>query len=93
MDEGVAAVRLHFPVKADAIAERASWDNVFCEICKDFAEAQTELAKWETSSDPQGTKRCVEYRQLIAELANELEKALDKAKVIKLRHPPAKGSR
>ncbi|EHS51689.1 hypothetical protein PDO_5089 [Rhizobium sp. PDO1-076] len=94
MDEDIAAaVRLRFPIEAEAIVERASWDPVFCEICRDFAEAQTELVKWEASSDPHGGKRCAEYRQLIAELAKEIEDALAKAKVVKLHHPPVQRSR
>ena len=46
MDEGVAAVRLQFPTRVNTIDELASWNDVFCEICRDFAEAQTELARW-----------------------------------------------
>lgn len=94
MDEHIAAaVRLRFPINAEAIVERASWDHIFFEICRDLAEAQTELDKWEPSSDPLAARRCTEYRQLIAELAKEIEDALVKAKVVQLRHPPVRGSR
>jgi hypothetical protein len=93
MDEGVAAVRQQFPVRAEAIDELASWDNEFCEICSDFAEAQTELAKWEASSDPNGDQRCAEYRELIAGLGKEIEDALDKANVVLLHHRPAQRPR
>ncbi len=93
MDDGIAAARRHFPAKAEAISERASRDTVFGEICRDFAEAKTELAKWEASMDPQGANRCTEYRELIAALANEIETALDSAEVILLHRPPSKGSR
>ncbi|WP_159949416.1 hypothetical protein [Rhizobium sp. 18065] len=94
MDEDIAAaVRLRFPNGAEAIAERAFWDPVFCEICRDFAEAQTELVKWEASLNPHAGKRCDEYRQLIIELAKEIEEALAKAKVVKLHHPPVQRSR
>jgi len=89
MDKGVAAVRVRFPVRAEAIDELASRDKVFCEICRDFAEAQTELAKWEASSDPDRDGRCAEYRELVAGLAKEIEDALDKATVLPLRHPPS----
>jgi hypothetical protein len=86
MDEGVAAVRLQFPVRVKAIDERASWDDVFCEICRDFAEAQTELARWEASSDRNRDERCAEYRELVAGLGKEIEDALDNATVRPLRH-------
>jgi hypothetical protein len=88
MDEGVAAVRLRFPDRAEIIEDLASWDNVFCEICRDFAEAETELAKWQASSDPHGAQRCAEYRELIAGLSKEIEDALDKANVVPF-HPPS----
>jgi len=93
MDEGVAAVRLQFPVRVKAIDERAAWDDVFCEICRDFAEAQAELAKWEASSDPNRDERCTEYRELVAGLGKEIEDALDNAAVLPLHHPPAQPPR
>lgn len=93
MDEGVAAVRLQFPVRVKAIDERAAWDDVFCEICRDFAEAQAELAKWEASPDPNRDERCAEYRELIAELGKEIEDVLDNATVRPLHHPPAQPPR
>jgi hypothetical protein len=93
MDEGVAAVRLHFPDRAEAIDELASWDNVFCEICRDFAEAQTELAKWQASSDPNRDPRSAEYRELIAGLGKEIEDALNRANVVPLHRPPAQRPR
>ncbi len=93
MDEGVAAVRLHFPDRAEAIDDLASWDTVFCEICRDFAEAQMELANWQVSSDPNRDQRSAEYRELIAGLGTEIEDALDTAKVVPLHHPPAQRPR
>lgn len=93
MDDGIAAVRLQFPDRVEAIDERASWDSVFREICRDFAEAQAEMAKWQASSDPQRDERCAEYRELIAGLGKEIEDILDKAKVIPLHQPPAQRSR
>ena len=84
MDEGVAAVRLQFPDRAEAIDDLASQDNLFCEICRDFAEAQTELVKWQASPDSNREQRCDEYRELIAGLGAEIKDALDKAKVAPL---------
>lgn len=74
MDEGVAAVRLRFPTRVQAINELASRDVIFCEICQDFAEAQTELARWEAaSSDPVRDDRVAEYRNCWRPLAERLK--------------------
>lgn len=88
MDEGVAAVRLRFPTRTQAIDELALRDVVFCEICRDFAEAQTELAKWDKSSDSVRDERMAEYRELLAALGREIEEALDRAIVVSLHRPP-----
>ncbi|MBB4232270.1 hypothetical protein [Rhizobium mongolense] len=93
MDEGVAAVRLQFPIRAKAIEELASRDDVFCEICRDFAEAQMELAKWRASEDPNREERCAEYQELVAGLGKEIEDALDSATVLPLRPPSAQPPR
>jgi hypothetical protein len=87
MDEGVAAVMLHFPVRAKAIEELASRDHVFCEICGDFAEAQRELAKWRASDHQHRDEHCSEYEELIAGLGKEIKDALDNATVLRLRQP------
>lgn len=90
MDKGVAAVRLQFPTRVQAINELAARDAVFCEICSDFAEAQTELAKWNVSSEPIRDERITEYSELVAALGKEIEDALDRAIVVSLRrgHSP-----
>ncbi|MBB4320547.1 hypothetical protein GGE43_004000 [Agrobacterium tumefaciens] len=89
MDEGVAAVRLRFPTRVQAINELASRDVIFCEICQDFAEAQTELARWEAaSSDPVRDDRVAEYKELLAALCREIEDALARATVVSLHRSP-----
>lgn len=90
MDEGVAAVRLRFPVRVQAINELATRDVVFCEICRDFAEAQTEWTKWNASFDPDRDKRIAEYSELLAALGREIEDALDRAMVISLPRSPGR---
>jgi hypothetical protein len=90
MDEGVAAARLQFPARVEAIDELAARDNVFCEICRDFAEAREELASWEASSDPNRDERCAEYRELVAGLGKEIEDALDNATVLPFPQPATK---
>ncbi len=90
MDESVAAVRLRFPARVQAITELAMRDIVFCEICRDFSEAQTERAKWDASSDPVRDKRMAEYSELLAALGREIEYALDRAIVVPLPLPPGR---
>ncbi|MGO6817299.1 hypothetical protein ACCS67_20755 [Rhizobium brockwellii] len=77
MDEGVTAVRRQFPARIRAIDDLSSRSEDFREICRDFADAQSELEKWKVSTDPKRNERVVEYRELIAELSKEIEGALD----------------
>ncbi|TAU84161.1 hypothetical protein [Rhizobium leguminosarum] len=77
MDEGVTAVRRQFPARIRAIDDLSSRSEDFREICRDFADAQSELEKWNVSTDPKRNERVVEYRELIAELSKEIEGALD----------------
>jgi DNA mismatch repair ATPase MutL len=90
MDDGIAAVKRQFPLKAQAIDERASWDAVFREICRDFSEAQTELMKWKSSSDADQARRCEEYRELLEGLGEEIEQVLHNASMVQLHPPPFK---
>ncbi|MFP3546754.1 hypothetical protein SB748_25240 [Rhizobium sp. SIMBA_035] len=87
MDESVAAVRLLFPLRTEAIDELASRDETFLEICADLAEAKRELSHWQSSTDLDRNGRCEEYEELIAWLAKEVEEALD-GKTLPL-HPPS----
>ncbi|RYG98935.1 MAG: hypothetical protein EON58_05575 [Alphaproteobacteria bacterium] len=84
MDKGVAAVRLQFPTRVQAIDELSSRDAVFCEICRDFAEAQTELARWNASSEAIRDERIAEYSELLSALGKEIEDALDRTSVVSL---------
>jgi hypothetical protein len=90
MDEGVAAVRLRFPARVQAIDKLASRDVVFCEICQDFAEAQMELAKWDASVDPIRDERIAEYRELLEALSAEIEDLLDRATIVALPRAPGR---
>jgi hypothetical protein len=47
------------------------------------------LSEWKASTAPEREERCAEYRQLIGELAEEIDAALDAAVVI----PFAKSSK
>ncbi|MBY5640435.1 hypothetical protein [Rhizobium leguminosarum] len=86
MDEGVTAVRLQFPARSKAIDDLSARSEDFREICRDFADAQSALQKWNVSTDPKRDERVVEYQELIAELSKEIEGALHHASV----PPPAR---
>ncbi|AHF84441.1 hypothetical protein RLEG3_22635 [Rhizobium leguminosarum bv. trifolii WSM1689] len=77
MDEGVTAVRRQFPARIRAIDDLSARSEDFREICRDFADAQSALQKWNVSTDPKRDERVVEYQELIAELSKEIEGALD----------------
>ncbi|MBY5754289.1 hypothetical protein [Rhizobium leguminosarum] len=77
MDEGVTAVRRQFPARIKAIDDLTARSEDFREICRDFADAQSALQKWNVSTDPKRDERVVEYQELIAELSKEIEGALD----------------
>ncbi|MBY3182345.1 hypothetical protein RWK44_07800 [Rhizobium sp. 25PS6] len=77
MDEGVTAVRRQFPARIRAIDDLSARSEDFREICRDFADAQSALQKWNGSTDPKRDERVVEYQELIAELSKEIEGALD----------------
>ncbi|WP_163881818.1 hypothetical protein [Rhizobium laguerreae] len=77
MDEGVTAVRRQFPARIKAIDDLSARSEDFREICRDFADAQSALQKWNVSTDPKRDERVVEYQELIAELSKEIEGALN----------------
>ncbi|MBY2990470.1 hypothetical protein HF263_06495 [Rhizobium leguminosarum] len=77
MDEDVTAVRRQFPARIKAIDDLSARSEDFREICRDFADAQSALQKWNVSTDPKRDERVVEYQELIAELSKEIEGALD----------------
>ncbi|MBM7048494.1 hypothetical protein [Rhizobium lusitanum] len=87
MDEGVTAVRRRFPARVLAIDDLAGRSEEFRDICRDFAEAQSELAKWEGSTEPKREERRREYGELVAGLAKEIEDVLDRASVLPLHRP------
>ncbi|NNU48185.1 hypothetical protein G9X68_13800 [Rhizobium sp. WYCCWR 11279] len=79
MDEGMTAVRRQFPTRIKAIDDLSARSEDFREICRDFADAQSALEKWDVSTDPKRAERVVEYQELVAELSKEIEGALDHA--------------
>lgn len=76
MEDPVQVVTGQFPARRADISDLASRDQDFLEICKDYADAKAELAKWEISADPRRKERLVEYAELVEDLAREIENAL-----------------
>ncbi len=80
MHYAVQAVIARFPDRGHAIEELAQTDEEFLSLCEDFAEAEAALARWERSSSSVREARCTEYRDMVRELAVEIEAELDRRK-------------
>jgi hypothetical protein len=78
MDQRLLAAIAHFPDRGHAIEELARRDEEFLLLCADLAEAEAALARWERSDAPVREERCVEYRDLVRDLAVEVEAVLNR---------------
>ena len=78
MHYAVQAAIARFPDRGHAIEELAQADEGFHSLCEDFAAAQAALVHWERSGSPVRTARCTEYRELVRDLAAEIEVELDR---------------
>jgi hypothetical protein len=78
MDQSILSAIARFPDRGHAIEDLARTDEDFRSICVDLADAEAGLARWECSSSPVKVSRCAEYRDLVKDLAAELEATLDR---------------
>jgi hypothetical protein len=77
MDQSLLATIARFPDRGRAIEELAGRDEEFRSLCADYADAEAAVVRWERCSSPLREERCTEYRDLVKELALEIEAALD----------------
>ncbi len=77
MDEGVLAAIRRFPERQRAIETLASRDEDFRSLCVDLADAEAALVGWQASTAAVHEARCAEYRDLVEDLAREIEAALE----------------
>jgi len=78
MDPCVLVAIARFPDREEAIEELANTDEEFRSLCIDLSDAEAAAVRWERSSSPMGEARSAEYRDLVRDLAAELNAALDR---------------
>ena len=78
MDRRLLAAIAHFPDRGHAVEELARQDEEFLLLCADLAEAEAALGRWARSDTPVREARCAEYRDLVRDLAVEVEAALNR---------------
>jgi hypothetical protein len=91
MDKGVAAAKRRFPERAQAIECRAARDEDFRELCRDLAEAETELQRWQTSTAAESPQWRDDYARLVEALAGEIYAAINSAKVLRFNRLTPRG--
>lgn len=80
MKDAIEAAIARFPDRGPAIEDLARMDEGFQSLCEDFAAAQAALVYWERSSSSVREARCAEYRELVRELAVEIETELNRGR-------------
>jgi hypothetical protein len=78
MDQCLLAAIAHFSDCGHAVEELAERNEEFLLLCADLAEAEMALEHWRCSDTPVQEARCAEYRELVRDLAGEIEATLDR---------------
>ncbi len=76
MHGNITAILRRFPSRKQAIEKLAAYDESFCLLCEDLADAEAALQKWENANSSMRDQRCAEFRELIDDLVKEVEVAL-----------------
>jgi hypothetical protein len=79
MDRSVLPAIARFPDRGHAIEKLARADEDFRSLCADLAAAEAAFVHWKRSSSPVREARCAEYRDLVRDLAAEIEATLDRS--------------
>ena len=77
-EAGLARAVERFPEAAGTLRRLARSDPDFREICEEYALAQTSLAQFEARPDASERPEVGDYRTVIAELENEIDRFLKK---------------
>ena len=80
MEQSLLAAIARFPDRGRAIEELARQDEEFRSLCADLGDAQAALVRWERCLSPVREERCTEYRELLRDLAAEIEATLDQGR-------------
>ena len=76
---GLARAVARFPEAATALRRLALTDPAFREICEEYALAERSLAGFEARPDAAERPEIDDYRTVIAELENEIDRLLKEA--------------
>jgi hypothetical protein len=87
-ETGLQAASRLFPARGAQIEELLERDENFRAMCDDLAAAGRALAAVEQFPEDLRAARRLEYEELIAELAAEIEGALDRANVFPISRTP-----
>ena len=77
MQQWLVAVINRFPAQEGLIKRSVLADEAFRSLCEDFADAEFALHKWGDSLSQSREARLREYRELVDELATEIERSLE----------------
>ncbi|KOF20224.1 hypothetical protein AC244_10175 [Ensifer adhaerens] len=85
---GLQAATRRFPKRGSQIEALFERDENFRGLCDDLAAA--EQALWATEHLPENNRmtRRLEYEELVAELADEINRVLDRANVLPMSRSP-----
>ncbi|MEY9558464.1 hypothetical protein EPK84_09425 (plasmid) [Sinorhizobium fredii] len=87
-DLGLSAAMRRFPIYAPQIQELFAREESFRGMCDDLAAAEQVLTTIDQLPETVRTERRVEYEGLVEDLAQEIEQALQRVKIIPISRPP-----